>query len=143
MLSITLLIDHYVLHMVFADRNEPAATPDISYTVGDDAEGFSKFITELRRLVAEHPRCKDLMADHPQLSSTHNHPVLPRGRVITRESKMSQAQMKPEMLFHIKLQAEAVEGVDETLSITLVLRDDNLDVIGFIKKKWRLLRASL
>jgi hypothetical protein len=98
--------------------------PDISYKVGDDAEGFSRFITELRRLVTEHPRCKDLMADHPELSSTPNHPVLRNGRRITR-------RIKPERLFHIKL--EAGEGV-KTSSITLFMRDDNLDVIGFINK---------
>jgi hypothetical protein len=104
--------------------------PDLSYTVGDDAKGFSTFIIELRRLVAEHPHCKDLLADHPQLSSTHNHPVLPRKRV--GDKKKSQAHMKPEMLFHIKL--EAVDHGVETSSITLVIRDDNLDVIGFISK---------
>jgi hypothetical protein len=68
------------------------------------------------------------MADHPtRLSSTHNHPVLPR------EPYMYWAHMKPKRLTHIKL--EAVEGVDKTSSsITLVMRDDNLDVISFINQ---------
>jgi len=86
---------------------------DISYMVGNDAEGFSTFINELRRLVADHPRCRDLMADHPDPSSTRNHPVL-RQRSVT---------IQPDSLFHIKLEAEAEaeEGVEETSSIILVI----------------------
>ncbi|CAD6255288.1 unnamed protein product [Miscanthus lutarioriparius] len=86
--------------------------PDISYMVGNDAEGFSTFIIELRRLVTDHPRCRDLVADHPDLSSTSNNKVL---RKVTD-------RIQPESLFHIKLEAEAEEGVEETSSIILVMR---------------------
>jgi hypothetical protein len=105
--------------------------PDISYIVGDDAEGFNSFVTELRTLVAEQPRCKDLMADHPELSSTRNHhPVLPKVRVIREEYRL---YIKPaERLFRIKL--EVVDAVNKTSWITLLMRGDNLDVIGFINQ---------
>jgi hypothetical protein len=90
--------------------------PDISYIVGDDAEGFNRFVTELRTLAAEQPRCKDLMADHPDLSSTRNHhPVLPKVRVIREEYRF---YIKPaERLFRIKL--EVVDAVNKTSWITL------------------------
>ena len=101
--------------------------PDISYMVGNDAEGFSTFIIELRRLVTDHPRCRDLVADHPDLSSTSNNKVLQYSH-----------RIPPEILFHhIKLEAEAEEGVEETSSIILVMRCDNLDVIGFINMQDR------
>ena len=100
--------------------------PDISYMVGNDAEGFSTFIIELRRLVTDHPRCRDLVADHPDLSSTSNNKVLQYSH-----------RIQPESLFHIKLEAEAEEGVEETPSIILVMRCDNLDVIGFINMQDR------
>jgi hypothetical protein len=105
--------------------------PDISYIVGDDAEGFNRFVTELRTLAAEQPRCKDLMADHPELSSTRNHhPVLPKVRVIREEYRL---YIKPaERLFRIKL--EVVDAVNKTSWITLLMRGDNLDVIGFINQ---------
>jgi len=105
--------------------------PDISYMVGNDAEGFSTFIIELRRLVTDHPRCRDLVADHPDLSSTSNNKVL---RNVLKDPDTHRIQ--PESLFHhIKLEAEAEEGVEETSSIILVMRCDNLDVIGFIKDR--------
>jgi len=107
--------------------------PDISYMVGNDAEGFSTFIIELRRLVTDHPRCRDLVADHPDLSSTSNNKVL---RNVLKDPDTHRIQ--PESLFHhIKLEAEAEEGVEETSSIILVMRCDNLDVIGFIKMQGR------
>ena len=88
--------------------------PDISYTIGDDGEGFSTFITELRRLVANHPLCKDLMADHPELSSTRNHPVLcSRHGGVKGEPEVVQY----DRLFHMKLQAVDDQGVEETSSI--------------------------
>jgi hypothetical protein len=69
------------------------------------------------------------MADHPELSSTRDHPVLRNG-----QRRITTGQIKPERLFHIKL--EVVEGVDQTSSIiTLLMRDDNLDVIGFINNQ--------
>ena len=106
--------------------------PDISYMVGNDAEGFSTFIIELRRLVTDHPRCRDLVADHPDLSSTSNNKVL---RNVLKDPDTHRIQ--PESLFHIKLEAEAEEGVEETSSIILVMRCDNLDVIGFINMQDR------
>lgn len=111
--------------------------------VGDDAEGFSTFITELCRLVGDHPRCRDLMADHLDLSSTCNHPVVRKGRGISITSEedehwlldLDTRHIQPESLFYIKLEAEeAVDGVDKTSAITLVMRDDKLDVIGFINQ---------
>jgi len=112
--------------------------PDISYTIGDDGEGFSTFITELRRLVADHPLCKDLMADHPELSSTRNHPVLcSRHGGVKGEPEVVQY----DRLFHMKLQA-VDEGVEETSSITLVMRNGNLDVIGRLHEPERRLLPS-
>ena len=112
--------------------------PDISYMVGNDAEGFSTFIIELRRLVTDHPRCRDLVADHPDLSSTSNNKVL--RKVNMQEVNLTYPdtrRIQPESLFHIKLEAEAEEGVEETSSIILVMRCDNLDVIGFINMQDR------
>ena len=105
--------------------------PDISYMVGNDAEGFSTFIIELRRLVTDHPRCRDLVADHPDLSSTSNN------KVLRKVNDPDTHRIQPESLFHIKLEAEAEEGVEETSSIILVMRCDNLDVIGFINMQDR------
>ena len=105
--------------------------PDISYMVGNDAEGFSTFIIELRRLVTDHPRCRDLVADHPDLSSTSNN------KVLRKVKDPDTHRIQPESLFHIKLEAEAEEGVEETSSIILVMRCDNLDVIGFINMQDR------
>ncbi|XP_066336712.1 uncharacterized protein [Miscanthus floridulus] len=110
--------------------------PDICYMVGNDAEGFSTFIIELRRLVTDHPRCRDLVADHPDLSSTSNNKVLQR----EEDEYLTDPDthlIPPEILFHIKLEAEAEEGVEETSSIILVMRCDNLDVIGFINMQDR------
>ncbi|XP_066336727.1 uncharacterized protein [Miscanthus floridulus] len=104
---------------------------DISYMVGNDAEGFSTFIIELRRLVTDHPRCRDLVADHPDLSSTSNN------KVLRKVEDPDTRRIQPESLFHIKLEAEAEEGVEETSSIILVMRCDNLDVIGFINMQDR------
>jgi len=112
--------------------------PDISYMVGNDAGGFSTFIIELRRLVTDHPRCRDLVADHPDLSSTSNNKVL--RKVNMQEVNLTYPdtrRIQPESLFHIKLEAEAEEGVEETSSIILVMRCDNLDVIGFINMQDR------
>ncbi|CAL4995358.1 unnamed protein product [Urochloa decumbens] len=86
---------------------------EISYTVGDEGEGFRRFITELRSLVADHPRRKDILEDHPdeELSSTRNHPVLAmKGR-----------------LLRIKLQAE-------TSSTTLLIGDHCLSIYGFMNQ---------
>jgi len=105
--------------------------PDISYMVGNDAEGFSTFIIELRRLVTDHPRCRDLVAGHPDLSSTSNN------KVLRKVNDPDTHRIQPESLFHIKLEAEAEEGVEETSSIILVMRCDNLDVIGFINMQGR------
>ncbi|CAL4989485.1 unnamed protein product [Urochloa decumbens] len=97
---------------------------EISYTVGDEGEGFRRFITELRSLVADHPRRKDILEDHPdeELSSTRNHPVLAmKGR-----------------LLRIKLQAE-------TSSTTLLIGDHCLSIYGFMNQSgdWYGLRYDL
>ena len=112
--------------------------PDISYMVGNDAEGFSTFIIELRRLVTDHPRCRDLVADHPDLSSTSNNKVLRKVNMQEVNLTFPDTQrIQRESLFHIKLEAEAEEGVEKTSSIVLVMRCDNLDVIGFINMQDR------
>ncbi|CAD6255294.1 unnamed protein product [Miscanthus lutarioriparius] len=107
--------------------------PDISYMVGNDAEGFSTFIIELRRLVTDHPRCRDLVANHPDLSSRSNNKVLRKVNLTYPDTHRIQS----ESLFHIKLEAEAEEGVEKTSSIILVMRCDDLDVIGFINMQDR------
>jgi hypothetical protein len=66
----------------------------------------------------------DLLEEHPDAvrSSTHNHPVLPSGPASQIERG----------LLHVKLHAGS--GVEETPSITLGMRVDTLDIIGFMNQ---------
>jgi virulence-associated protein VapD len=91
------------------------------YTIGDEVS-FISFMIDLRRMITDRPVCKDILDEHKDrnLSSTHEHPLLPR-----------QHARHPERWLHVKLQ---VAG-KEMLWTTLLMRDDNLYVHGFINKQ--------
>ncbi|KAL6870607.1 hypothetical protein ACP4OV_014455 [Aristida adscensionis] len=97
--------------------------PDIVYTIGD--EGFFGFIMGLRHILADHLDQEDILDDHClNLSSSRKHrkhPLLPNQRL-----------QQPGRWVHIKLQA--VED-EVTWSITLVMRDDNLCICGFMNER--------
>jgi hypothetical protein len=94
--------------------------PDIVYTIRDEWS-FISFTTDLRRIFAGHPEREDIFDRHkdPNLSSTREHPVLPRYRV----------RDQPARWLHIKLQV-----ADEETSTTLVVRDDDVTVYGFMNQ---------
>ena len=91
----------------------------VVYTVGDEMS-FTEFIMALRGILAGHPDREDILDGHDylNLSFTREHPVLP---------KVQDAE-QPGRWLHIKLQV--VEG-EETFWTTLLMRDDNLYVLGF------------
>jgi hypothetical protein len=75
-------------------------------------------------MLADHPDREDVLDEHPKfssLSSTGKHPVLAKQRA-----------EQPARWIHVKL--EAVKG-EETLSTTLLMRDDNLYVCGFMNQQ--------
>ncbi|RCV37180.1 hypothetical protein SETIT_8G042300v2 [Setaria italica] len=84
--------------------------PDLGYTIGD-AVSFTRFITHLRHFVAEHPDKEDILY----------HQVLAKQRA-----------EQPARWLHIKL--EVVED-KKTLSTTLLIRDDDLYVHGFMNQE--------
>lgn len=92
----------------------------VEYTVGD-AMSFTEFIMALRSVLADHQDCEDVLDRNKllNLSSTREHPLLPKQRNAE----------EPRRWLHVKLQ---VEGDNNTLRTTLLMRDDNLYVLGFI-----------
>ncbi|XP_034606203.1 uncharacterized protein [Setaria viridis] len=84
--------------------------PDLLYTIGDEVS-FTRFIMNLRRFVAEHPDQEDIL----------ERPVLAKQRA-----------EQPARWLHIKL--EVVED-KKTLSTTLLIRDDDLYVHGFMNQE--------
>ena len=95
----------------------------VVYTVGDEMS-FTEFIMALRGILAGHPDREDILDGHDylNLSFTREHPVLP---------KVQDAE-QPGRWLHIKLQV--VEG-EETFWTTLLMRDDNLYVFGFMNQQ--------
>jgi hypothetical protein len=97
--------------------------PEVVCTIGDETS-FIEFIADLRCMLADHPDREDVLDEHPKfssLSSTGKHPVLAKQRA-----------EQPARWIHVKL--EAVKG-EETLSTTLLMRDDNLYVCGFMNQQ--------
>jgi hypothetical protein len=95
----------------------------IVYTIGDELS-FTEFIMVLRRILADHPDREDILDKHPKLlnlSSTGDHPVLAKQRA-----------RQPKRWLHIKLQVEDKEVACWT---TLIMRDDNLYVCGFMNQQ--------
>jgi hypothetical protein len=94
------------------------------YTIGDEMS-FTEFIMALRRIVADHPYREELLDGHDllNLSSSREHPVLARHR-----------SKEPVRWLRIKLQVEEEEGKEPSWTI-LIMRDDNLYVLGFINKR--------
>jgi len=84
----------------------------MEYTIKDNKEGFTTFIEELRRKLADHEHRENVWDDH--------HPVLGRRRLVEEQ---------PARWFHIKLQLR-----DEQTSTTLAVRDDTVDVVGFMNQ---------
>ncbi|KAG0528856.1 hypothetical protein BDA96_05G048600 [Sorghum bicolor] len=93
------------------------------YTIGDEMS-FTEFIMALRRIVADHPYREELLGGHDllNLSSSREHPVLARRRPI-----------QPARWLLIKLQVE--EKCSKTSSTTLIMRDDDLYIHGFINQQ--------
>jgi hypothetical protein len=95
----------------------------VVYTIGDELS-FTEFIMALRRILADHPNREDILDEHPDflnLSSTRQHPVLAK-----------QCARQPKRWLHIKLQ---VEGKEAACWTTLIMRDDNLYVCGFMNQQ--------
>jgi len=95
---------------------------DLTYTVGDH-RSFTEFIKNLRGILADHQDREDIYDRHvdPNISSSRKHPLLPKPRA-----------EQPVRWIRIKLQV--VEGEESSSSATLLMRDDNVDVIGFINQ---------
>jgi len=94
----------------------------VEYTIGDELS-FTEFIMDLRGILADHPDREDIFDRHHSsiLSSTREHPVLAKQRA-----------EQPARWIHVKLQA--VKG-EQTMSTTLIMRDDNLYVCGFMNQQ--------
>jgi hypothetical protein len=94
----------------------------VVYTIGDELS-HTGFIMALRRVVADHPDHEDILDRHGNSihSSTREHPVLAKQRA-----------EQPARWIHVKLQAVKEE---ETFWTTLLMRDDNLYVCGFINQQ--------
>ena len=94
---------------------------DLTYTIGDH-RSFTEFIKDLRVILADHQDREDICDRHvdPNISSSRKHPLLP-----------PRAE-QPVRWIRIKLQV--VEGEESSSSATLLMRDDNVDVIGFINQ---------
>jgi hypothetical protein len=92
------------------------------YTIGDEMS-FTEFIMALRRIVADHPYREEILDGHDllNLSSSREHPVLAKQRPV-----------QPSRWLHIKLQV--VEGKERSWT-TLIMRDDNLYVHGFMNQQ--------
>ena len=95
---------------------------DLTYTIGDH-RSFTEFIKNLRGILADHQDREDICDRHkdPNLSGSRKHPLLPKPRA-----------EQPVRWIRIKLQV--VEGEESSSSATLLMRDDNVDVIGFINQ---------
>ena len=96
----------------------PGHLCEVVYTIGDELS-FMSFMMELRRILANHPDHEDILDRHydSNLSSTREHPLLPKQRA------------EPARWLHIKLQ------VKEETSTTLLMRDDNLYICGFMNQQ--------
>ncbi|CAO2149204.1 unnamed protein product [Urochloa humidicola] len=97
--------------------------PDVVFRIGDELT-FISFMMRLRQRLANHTEeaeRTDIMGTHhdPDLNTTQTHPLLPRQRLLDQ----------PLRWIRIKLE------VDEMTSTTLVMRDDNLYVHGFMNGK--------
>jgi len=94
----------------------------VMYTIGDELS-FNEFIMALRGILADHPDHEDVLdrRDNSIRFSTREHPVLAKQRA-----------EQPARWIHVKLQA--VKG-EQTLSTTLIMRDDNLYVCGFMNQQ--------
>jgi len=104
-------------------EDQPPA--ELSYTVDDHRSSFTEFIKDLRVILADHQDREDICDRHvgPNISSSRKHPLLPKPRA-----------EQPVRWIRIKLQLQVVEGEESSSSATLLMRDDNVDVIGFINQ---------
>jgi hypothetical protein len=95
----------------------------VVYTIGD-AMSFTEFIMALRGILADHPDREDVFDRHSSsiLSSTKVHPVLAK-----------QCAEQPARWIHVKVQA--VKGKEMLSSTTLIMRDDNLYICGFVNQQ--------
>ncbi|XP_066339361.1 uncharacterized protein [Miscanthus floridulus] len=103
-------IDHQPeLNLPAEDKKIFGNLVEVVHTIGDEAS-FTKFIMDLRRILAEHPDREDIFELRPLLAKQHAE--------------------QPTRWLHVKLQ---VEG-EEMSSTTLLMRDDNLYVCGFMNR---------
>jgi hypothetical protein len=98
---------------------------EVAYTIGDEISSFISFMEALRVKLAEHPDREDILDLHgdPNLRSTRNHPVLAKQRADGEQ---------PARWIEVKVQV--VEDNEETTSTTLVMRDDYMDIMGFMNQ---------
>ncbi|TVU23955.1 hypothetical protein EJB05_26346, partial [Eragrostis curvula] len=91
----------------------------VVYTIGDELS-FTEFITILRRILADHPDRQDFLDGYcgPMLANLE-HPMLAKQR-----------SGQPARWLHVRLQVANDDG-EITSWITLIMRDDNLCVLGF------------
>jgi hypothetical protein len=89
---------------------------EVSYTIGDELS-FTDFIKRLRGILAEHENSEDICDPW----TDQKRPLLAKPR----------SDQQPARWIHIKLQAVVNK---KTSSATLVMRDDNVDVVGFINQ---------
>jgi hypothetical protein len=95
-----------------------------TWTIGDH-RSFTAFIKKLRGILADHQDREDIYDRHvdPNLSGSQKHPLLAKPRA-----------ERPVRWIHITLQLQVVEGEESSSSATLLMSDDNVDVIGFINQ---------
>ncbi|XP_066379277.1 uncharacterized protein [Miscanthus floridulus] len=92
---------------------------EVEYTIGDNR--FNVLMMDLRCILADHPDHNDILLGHYlNPYTTRRHPLLAKPLA-----------EKPARCIHIRLQ----EQDNETSSTTLVMRDDNVDVMGFRNKR--------
>jgi hypothetical protein len=87
---------------------------EVSYTIGDEPS-FTDFIKALRCILSQHENSEDICNG---IQTEQKHPLLAKPR----------SDQQPARWIHIKLQAVVNKKTSLT---TLVMRDDNVDVMGF------------
>ncbi|RCV37175.1 hypothetical protein SETIT_8G041900v2 [Setaria italica] len=104
---------------------------NVEYTIGD-AMRYTESIMDLRRILAEHNKDREDILDRIELEnlqSSRQHPVL---------AKQRSGEHPSSSWLHVKLQV--VEEGKEPSWTTLIMRDDNVYVCGFMDRNGKLYR---
>ncbi|XP_066341270.1 60 kDa jasmonate-induced protein-like [Miscanthus floridulus] len=106
-------------------EQESTGNCEVAYIIRDEKSSFISFMEALRVKLAEHPDREDIMDLHTDanLKSTRSHPMLPKQRADGEQ---------PARWIEVELQV--VKDSEETTSTTLVIRDDNMDIMGFMNQ---------